>query len=94
MVRNLPFISLCVSWLFALALGAGSIFGEDAESTMPRRLGVQSTLQQGTAASTGTWYSLHSAARLSRAGSAIIPRTLARIAMIQVRIPFKAEGSS
>jgi len=42
MVRNGLFVSLC-----ALALGAGSVFGEDTESKLRRQLAVQSALQQG-----------------------------------------------
>lgn len=46
MVRNGLFVSLC-AFLFALAPGAGSVFGEDAESKLRRQLAVQSALQQG-----------------------------------------------
>lgn len=42
MVRNGLFASLC-----ALALGAGSVFGEDAENKIRRQLAVQSAIQQG-----------------------------------------------
>lgn len=47
MVRNGLFVSLCAGFLFALAPGAGSVFGEDAESKLRRQLAVQSALQQG-----------------------------------------------
>lgn len=47
MVRNGPFVSLCAGLLFALVFGAGSVFGEDADSKVRRQLAVQSALQQG-----------------------------------------------
>lgn len=42
MVRNGLFASLC-----ALALGTGSVYGEDAESKLRRQLALQAALQQG-----------------------------------------------
>lgn len=47
MVRNPLFVALCAGLLFALALGAGSAFGEDSEDRLRRQLAVQSALQQG-----------------------------------------------
>jgi tetratricopeptide (TPR) repeat protein len=47
MLRNGLFVSLCAGLLFTLVSGAGTAFGEDAESKLRRQLAVQSALQQG-----------------------------------------------
>ncbi|SRR5579875_575227 len=47
MVRNGLFTARCAGFLFALALGIGSAFGQDAESKLRRQLAVQAALQQG-----------------------------------------------